>query len=71
MQIKTVIETYAPTFDMKVNDLITEGWTLTHRELVKTPSGAKDYFYAEMEMRDNPEECQDGSGMIPTKWCTR
>ena len=56
MQIKTVIETYAPIFDRTVNDLITEGWALTHRELVKTSTGAKDYFYAEMEMRDGPAE---------------
>ena len=50
LQIKTISNDLprSKEFDTEVNEAIADGWTLTMRERVSTPSGYPDYLYAEL-----------------------
>lgn len=50
IQIKTIAQDLSRSekFDKEVNEAIADGWTLAKRERVSTPSGYKDYLYAEL-----------------------
>lgn len=59
MRIFTVAKNEPGAFDADINYLLSTGWQLTRRELVQTPAGTKDYFYAELVQLDpdpEPEE---------------
>ncbi|MBQ7006860.1 MAG: hypothetical protein IJN59_03410 [Oscillospiraceae bacterium] len=58
-QIKTVIQPIwaASAFDEQINDLLSDGWTVIHREIISTKSEMNDacnyavvqFLYAELE----------------------
>lgn len=68
MQIKTIVGIFADKFDEEVNKHLADGWELGRRDIVKTPQGAIDKFYAELVKHDEPNP---NNGMIPTRWCQR
>lgn len=55
IQIRTVTQNDPGIFDNCVNLSIKDGWKLTKRELVQTPAGTKDYYYAELVKEDDPK----------------
>lgn len=55
LEIKTITENAAHSFDKAVNEALTEGWELVRRECFITGSDRAATFYAELE-RAVPEE---------------
>lgn len=52
MQIKTVVENNSERFDTRVNEYLADGWELGRRDILKTPQGALEKFYAELVKRE-------------------
>lgn len=48
MQIKTIVGIFADKFDEEVNKYLADGWKLSKRDILKTPQGALEKFYAEL-----------------------
>ena len=71
MQIKTIVGIFADKFDEEVNKYLADGWELSRRDILKTPQGALEKFYAELVKHDKHDEPNPNSGMIPTRWCQR
>lgn len=70
LEIKTIIERTASTFDDAVNDALTKGWELVRRECFVTGSDRATTFYAELErVIDDSEEDEDYS-TDTAKWET-
>ena len=68
LEIKTIIERTASTFDDAVNDTLTQGWELVRRECFITGADRATTFYAELERVTEIHEDEADDSEDTARW---
>ena len=68
VEIKTIIERTASTFDDAVNDTLAKGWELVRRECFITGPDRATTFYAELERVTEIDEYEADDAEDTARW---